>query len=212
MISFSRSSAYGVPYRLLGTVALFFVGHRRGGIAAGKDDDERLLDLLIGQQVVDDDRSLGPLRPFGAGVTQAVLEIEHGKLAVGGVARRRVDPQHAAQPEGLGVVLDDLYLAVRNVFAHDIESLGRGRILVQVFRLGERGGRGELLSPAPGGRCARLRRLSGALLERGCGGRSGGRRIAGLGMQPTRRHQETRRECDDLRNADQAAHGDRFLF
>jgi hypothetical protein len=36
-----------------------------------------MMDLFIGQQVVDDDRRAGPLRPFGAGVPQA-LEIDHG--------------------------------------------------------------------------------------------------------------------------------------
>ena len=59
---------------------------------------------------------------------------------------------------------------MRNVFARDIESLGRSWIHVQVFRLGERGGRGERhLSRAPGGRCARrsgLRNLGGALRGR----------------------------------------------
>ena len=141
------------------------------------------------------------------------------KLAVGAVARGGVDPEHPAQPECFGVVLHDLHLAVRNVFARDVESLRRSWIHVQVFGLGERGGRGELhWSRAPGGRCARgsgLRSLGGALRGRGCGGRGGGsagRRSASLGMQQTRRHQEARREGEELRNGDQTAHIQSFLF
>ena len=102
---------------------------------------------------------------------------------------------------------------MRNVFARNIETLGRSRIHVQVFRLGERGGRGELhLSPAPGGRRPGRRSLTRTLRERGCGGWNAGHRVASLGMQQGRRHEDARRECDELRNADQTAHVDSSFF
>ena len=106
-----------------------------------------------------------------------------------------------------------------NVFARDIESLERSRIKVQVFRLNQRGGRGELhLSRAAGGRCARgsgLRSLGGPRRRRGCAGRDGVstvRRIASLSMQRIRRHPEARRECEELPSVYQTAHVENASF
>ena len=89
--------------------------------------------LFLGEQIIDDDRRARPLRPFGAGVAQAVVEIEHGILAIGGIARGRVDAQHATKPEGLRIVLDDLHLAVGNVFARDVVAGGGLWVNVQTF-------------------------------------------------------------------------------
>jgi hypothetical protein len=103
----------------------------------GKIDDERL-NLLVGQQIVDDDRRPRPLGPFSAGVAQAVMEIEHRILSISTVVGGSVDPEQPAQAECLGVVFDDAHLAMRNALAGNIEALRRRRVSVQVLRFRER--------------------------------------------------------------------------
>ena len=133
----------GLPIGSLRAVALLFVRRRGRGVAAGEDDNHRN-HLAFGDQVVGDDRRPRPLHPFGAGVAQPVLQIEHRIPAGGRIAGGRVDPQRPADPQRLGVVLDELDLAMRDVVARDIEALGRDRIGGQVFHRAHGLGGGQI--------------------------------------------------------------------
>ena len=59
--------------------------------------------------------------PFRLVAADAVQQVEHGVLPVGGVTRRRVDVHLAARADRLRVVLDHLQLAVRDVVADRLE-------------------------------------------------------------------------------------------
>jgi glucose dehydrogenase len=150
------------------------------------------------------DRRARPLRPFGAGVAQAVVQIEHGILASGGVARGRVDAQHPPKPEGLRIVLNDLHLAVGDVFARDVVAGGRLWINVQTFGRARRLDRAQASAasrstgPAGSG-CSRL----GGCRCRSLGSRRrfcGGFRVCGLGVCESGRRHKARRDGEYLRD------------
>ena len=184
----------------LRAVALLLVGRRGRGVAAGKHDDHRH-HLAFGDQVVGDDRRPRPLHPFGAGVAQAVLQIEHRIPASGRIAGRRVDAQRPADPQRLGVVLDELDLAMRDVLARDIEALGRDRIGGQVLHRAHGLGGGQIRNrrapcSAGGGRPGRAR-----LEARPAGSR------AALGVKRDRRCREHGQQNYDVWNRHGTAHG-----
>ena len=97
------------------------------GSTIGHDDDHRH-GFAVGDQVVHDHLGLAEPMPLGFVAADAVQKIEHGILLAGRVIGRRVHVHVADGADGLGVVLDHLQLAVRNVVADGLEV---GRRIVE---------------------------------------------------------------------------------
>src|SRR5262245_37299917 len=97
------------------------------GITIGEDNDHRL-DLLVGNQIIENNVGNTPSRPLLSLVAaDAVQHIELGILLVRGIAGRRVDLHPPLHADGFGIVVDPLELAFGDAFARLIKSLGRRR-------------------------------------------------------------------------------------
>ena len=135
--------------------------------------------LLIRDQIIQDHFRLAGALPFGLIPTNAMQEIEHRVLLIGGITGRSVDVHVAARADRLRIVLNHLQLAVRNVIADDVEfgrRIGEGRFVVgsECDRTSESSA--ATATGTGGGGFFRLDRSGLSGVRRGRGGLGAGRR------------------------------------